>query len=137
MKKQITDFLNEFILGTISTVTPDNKPESAYVGFTHNNDLQLIVGTSNKTRKYQNLQQNANVAFVVASTKGEVQYEGSASEISETEYDNLVASGVFTHLPGIQKYRNDPNQVYLLIKPTWLRFIQHGPEDVVEEMTEF
>lgn len=137
MKEHITEFLNEFMLGTISTVTPDSKPESAYVGFTHSSDLRIIIGTSKKTRKYQNLQHNPHVAFVVASTKGEVQYEGDAAEISEADYYALVEDGAFTHLPGIQKYRNDPNQVYLLIKPTWLRFIQHGEQDVVEEMTEF
>lgn len=137
MNEHVTAFLSTFMLCTISTVTPDSKPESAFVGFTHSKNLELMIGTSRLTRKYQNLQQNPHIAVVVASMEGEVQYEGIASEISEDEYYALVEGGTFEHLPGIKKYRNDPNQVYFHIVPTWLRFIRHGEQDLVEEMTEF
>lgn len=137
MKEQVSAFLSQFILGTISTVTPDSKPESAYVGYRHSASLELLIGTSNVSRKFQNLQQNSHVAIVVASTDAEVQYEGTAEVISQEVYDELIATGQFADLPGIEKYRNDPTQVYLKITPTWLRFIQHGETDRVEEMTEF
>lgn len=137
MKDQITAFLSKHILCTIATVTPDAKPEAAYVGFRHNKDLELLIGTSRLSRKYQNLQQNPHVAFVMADLEGEVQYEGIAEEISLGSYDELIAATVFEALPGIEKYRSDPNQIFFRIKPTWLRFIQHGENDQITEMTEF
>lgn len=137
MNERISAFLDTFILGTISTVTPDNKPEAAYVGFTHSKNLEMIIGTSNLTRKYQNIQQNPHVAMVIASTEGEVQYEGVIKEITQEEYNSLIDSGMFKHLPGIEKYRSDPHQVYLRITPTWVRFIQHDETDAIEEITEF
>lgn len=137
MKDQVSVFLSKFIFCVIATVTRENKPESAFVGFRHSQDLELLIGTSNLSRKYQNLQQNPHVAVVIADTSGEVQYEGDAQEISLKEYDQLIASGQFEALPGIEKYRNDPNQTFFKITPTWLRLIQHGETDAIAEMTEF
>lgn len=137
MKEQISTFLSKFIFCVISTVTPENKPESAFVGYRHSKDLEFLIGTSKLSRKYQNLQTNPHVAIVLADTSGEVQFEGVAEEISNESYDELVASKLFESLPGIEKYRGDPNQVFFKITPTWLRFIQHGETDQVTEMTEF
>lgn len=137
MKEQALTFLRKYIFCVISTVTADGKPEAAFVGYRHSEDLEFLIGTSKLTRKYQNLQTNPHVAVVVADTTGEVQYEGYAQEISQEEYDQLVASGQFEALPGIEKYRGDPNQVFFKISPTWLRFILHGETDQVTEMTEF
>lgn len=137
MNQQVSDYLSKHILCTISTVTPDAKPEAAYVGFRYNKDLEMLIGTSRLSRKYQNLQKNPHIAIVVADFEGEVQYEGVAEEITFGSYDELVASAVFETLPGIEKYRNDPNQTFFRIKPTWIRFIQHGETDQVTEMTEF
>lgn len=137
MSDQVSTFLDKFIFCVISTVTTDSKPEAAFVGYRHSADLQLIIGTSKLTRKYQNLQTSPHVAVVVADLSGEVQYEGDAEEISQESYDELVASGTFLGLPGIEKYRGDPNQVFFRITPTWLRFIQHGETDQITEMTEF
>lgn len=137
MNEKITEFLSKHILCTISTVTPDAKPEAAYVGFRHNKQLEMLIGTSKLSRKYQNLQQNPHIALVVADFEGEVQYEGVAEEVSLGSYDELTAAAVFETLPGIEKYRNDPNQTFFRIKPTWLRFIQHGSTDQITEMTEF
>lgn len=136
-KERILAFLDRFTCCVMSTVTADSAPEAAYVGFQCSRDMEFLVGTSKLSRKYKNLQQNPGIAIVVASDAGEVQYEGTAKEIGADEYDKLVASGAFAALPGIEKYRNDPNQVYLKIKPTWLRFILHGESDTIEEMTEF
>jgi hypothetical protein len=68
---------------------------------------------------------------------GEVQYEGEVEVISVPEYESLTKEGRFELMPGFDKYRQDPTQVYLLIKPTWIRFIVHGDEDRIEELREF
>ena len=137
MKDKMIDFLKSQHLCTVSTVTPEAKPEAAYVGFTCNQDLEIVIGTSNKSRKFANLQSNPSVAIVVADLNSEVQYEGKATNITFAEYDNLVADKIFDGLPNIDKYRNDPNQVFVRIKPTWIRFLDHTNGNATEEFTEF
>lgn len=136
-KQDVVAFLEARSFCVIATVGADAKPEAAFVGCSSNNDLEIIIGTSNKSRKYQNLLQNTSIALVVADLTGEVQYEGSVEIISLDAYDELIAAGRFKKLGGYDKYRNDPAEVYLHIKPTWIRFIVHGENDQITEFTEF
>lgn len=131
------DFMAGQPLCTMATVTADGMPEAAYVGFSQNDGLEIIVGTSRLSRKYQNLQTNRQVAIVIADTTAEVQYEGVATEITDEQYRSQVEARHFEQVPGSVRYRDDPSQVYFQITPTWLRFIQHGDEDSITEMAEF
>ncbi|HEY9711904.1 MAG TPA: pyridoxamine 5'-phosphate oxidase family protein [Chroococcales cyanobacterium] len=135
--QQLQEFMEVRFLCVISTVGEDSRPESAYVGYTSNAHREIIIGTSNQSRKYQNVTRNKSVAIVIADTTGEVQYEGEAEVITPDTYDKLIAENSFKALPGLEKYRNDPTQVYLHVRPTWVRFILHGDPDQIEEFTEF
>jgi uncharacterized pyridoxamine 5'-phosphate oxidase family protein len=64
MKDQVFAFLKERPLCVVSTVTSDSRPEAAFVGFTCNEKLQIVIGTSNNSRKYANLQSNPSIAPV-------------------------------------------------------------------------
>lgn len=140
-KQDVVAFLRERFLCVISTVGENAKPEAAFVAYTSNNDLGLMIGTSNKSRKYQNLLQNKSVAVVIADQIGEVQYEGEVEILTSADYEALLTAGQFQKLAGYDKYRNDPEQVYLKLTPTWVRFIVHGPpgesKDQITEFTEF
>ena len=136
-EKEMTAFMEERFLCVLSTVNSRGYPEAAFVGYTNNRDHEIMIGTSSKSRKFQNLLQNKAVAIVIADHTGEVQYEGHAKVITSSDYEALIAEGRFDKLPGLDKYRNDPTQVYVSIKPTWIRFIVHGSTDQVVEFTEF
>lgn len=137
IKQDALAFIAERFLCVISTVGADYKPESAMVAYCSNVAHELIIGTSNKSRKFKNIEQNRAVAVVIADQIGEVQYEGEAEIIVPADYEALLTSGRFEKLPGFDKYRGDPTQVYVLIKPTWMRFIVHGQPDQITEFTEF
>ncbi len=137
MKEKMLAFLQERFLCVVSTVTADAKPEAAYVGFTCNEKLEIIIGTSNLSRKYANLQANPSIALVVADLNGEVQYEGQVSHMTFEDYDKVVEANEFRGLPNIEKFRNDPTEVFFRIRPTWIRFIEHGEINTKEEFTEF
>lgn len=137
IKAKIIEYLGERIFCVIATTHPNGTPEAAFVGYRNNDSLEFLIGTSNQSRKYKNLKANPHAALVVADTKGEIQYEGEAVELSMAEYDEHVAAEKFTALPGIEKYRNDPCQTFFKITPSWIRFIQHGESDIIEEFTEF
>jgi general stress protein 26 len=136
-KQEIATFLEARFLCVISTVDENARPESAFVGYSSNENLEVIIGTSNESRKVRNISQNKAVALVIADTSGEVQYEGNAEAITAQEYESFMAEGRFKKLPGFDKYRNDPTQIYLKVTPTWIRFIVHGKEDRIEELRQF
>ncbi len=136
-KQKLQEFMNTRFLGVISTVDHNSRPESAFVGYSVGAGFEVIVGTSKFSRKAKNILSNDSVALVVADETGEVQYEGRASQIEKSEYEALIEKGRFKQLEGSAKYRNDPDQVWLKIQPTWIRFIEHGEPDRVEEFTEF
>lgn len=137
IKNQINTFLQKRMLGVISTIHDDTTPEAAYVAYRHSSQLELLIGTSRLSRKYKNILARPAVAFVVADFDGEIQYEGDAKEVTPADYDKLIANGVFQPLPGIEKYREDPDQSYIVVSPRWVRFILHGENDLIEELTEF
>lgn len=137
MKDLMHEFMTSRMLCVISTVGADAKPESAIVGFTHTEDFEIVIGTSKKSRKHANLVANPYVAFVIGDSAGEVQYEGHAEILPDDDYQAMVEGGLITKLPGADAYRKDPNQVYVKVTPSWVRFIKHGEGGGMEEFTEF
>lgn len=134
---QVTDFMAKNELCVISTINKSHTPESAIVGFTHDENCALFIGTSRKSRKYANLTQVPNVAIVIGGQEAEIQYEGTAEIIASGAYRDLVEQKHIKKLPGAAEYRDDPSQVYVKITPSWIRFLRHGNNGSVEEFTEF
>lgn len=128
MEKKILAFLNSNRLGVISTNSSDRKsPESALVGFSNNEQLELVFGTSNKTRKYNNISHNPNVSFVVGwdPSLGTLQYEGVASELSKEQEATLVPL-LIERNGGSLKFVNLDDQRYFLVRPSWIRFLDNA-----------
>lgn len=130
IKNRIKDILKTHKLTVISTIdSEDTKPESAVIAFAEMDNLDLIFGTSNKTRKYKNLQKNPRVSFVIgwSSQTGSVQYEGIAHEFSYEEglrYGVLLAS----KNDGAAKFIKRDDQRHFLVRPTWIRLVDTDPE---------
>src|SRR4051794_9085811 len=62
------EYIHSQRLGRLATVTPDGRPQNAPVGFYYNAELDVIdIGGRfmSKSKKYLNLLQNPNVAFVI------------------------------------------------------------------------
>ena len=133
LKREVLDVMSRHWYCVLSTVDEQGKPESAIVGFSQNKELKLIVGTSSVSRKYANLRRNPHVAVVIGDERAEVQYEGAARQLDKAELDRLLEEH-FEKLPGTAKYLEDPDQVWLLIAPAWLRLTVHEAPDRVEEM---
>lgn len=135
MMNNMLNFMTERKYCVISTVHPNGAPESAFVAFS-NSGLDLFVGTSNQSRKFTNLTANPSVAIVIADEQGEVQYEGHAKVVDRSNFSEVEESH-FSKVPGSNKYRNDPSQEYIHITPTWIRYIEHGETDQMEEWSSF
>lgn len=126
-------FLAERMFATLSSVSVQGKPQSAFVGYSNNDKYEFLIGTSKLSRKYKNITMNSAVSLVVADEAGELQFEGVAVEIDDFEYQRLVSEEGFRPLPGYDHYRNDPNQVFFKIAPTWFRLINHTDGNKTEE----
>lgn len=127
LRQKIFQFLERHELGVISTIHVEQSgPESAVVGFGNTEKLELIFGTSRKSRKYHNIQANPRIAFVIgwSSTLGSVQYEGIARELSVSELDHYLPYHLKKN-PIRQKFVSRVDQRYFLVKPTWIRFLDN------------
>jgi len=123
-KKDIFEFLNQQAHAVVSTVNKQGNPQAALVGFGQTTDLQIIFGTDMTTRKAQNLSHNTHVAMVINGDDSCVQLEGIAKQTSGEElkkYFDLF----FKKMPGLEKYSHLKNQIYFVVTPNWIRYIDH------------
>lgn len=130
LRQEVLDVLAQHTLCVVATVNTQSLPEAAIVGFRAGAELELLFGTSRKTRKYANLQQNPHVAITVGDFEAEVQYEGSARQINLQD-----AEQQFGTTPGMEKYRDSPDQTWWKVTPGWLRLTVHETPSRVEEVT--
>ena len=117
-------------LGVVSTVNQKNEPESAFVYFTFDENLNLYFATRDASRKYKNLVDNKNVAFVVATENPPqtLQLEGTASVHNNMEEQK----NLFQELIGLASANNFSAPIsqqteagglqFIKISPTWIRF---------------
>ncbi len=136
IKQRISDFLKNHRLTVISTIdAAHDKPESAVIAFAEKDNLEIVFGTSNTSRKYANLQKNPRVSFVIGwdSAIGTVQYEGVAKELSDVEVGEHADSMILKNKQTV-KFRSRPDQRYFLVKPTWIRLLDMAkhPDEISE-----
>lgn len=124
IRKKILDFLKENLLGVVSTIHTNNtSPESAVVAFVETEKLEIVFGTSNNSRKYQNILKNNRVCFVIGwSAAGTIQYEGKAQELSK-EQSKTYAILQAKKNPESAKFADREDQRYFIVRPTWIRFL--------------
>ncbi len=123
-KNELYEFLNSQNHAVISTVSSEGKPQAALVGFGQTQDLELIFGTDMTTRKAQNLSKNKIVALVINGPDSCVQYEGRARQVEKDELEKYFDL-FFKKIPGLEKYSQLKNQIYFVVTPSWIRYIDH------------
>ena len=135
-KQELKEFLGRYQNCVISSLGPDGEPQAANVAFSENDALELIIGTSVSSRKYANIVRDPRVAVTVTDTDDRltVQYQGTAEVLSKAEF-MARQTDHFIKLPGSLPFKDLPDQVYFLIKPTWIRFSDCNPHPWV--ITEF
>ena len=133
-KAFMLDFISQRGLATISTVDKNGKPEAAVIGFGQTENLEIIFGTDNASRKYQNIVANPSVALVIGwDDSRTVQLEGVARELTPDDLQ-LVKDTYWRKTPAAEKYHDDKGERYFLVKPTWIRYtdLSKKPWEVIE-----
>lgn len=125
MTDKILYFLKNrsLLLCTVATVSQTGKPENALVGYAVTDKLQIIINTSYKTRKWNNIKENKYVSLVFGFGFDELnlQYEGIA-ELLDLENPEYTKSEefFFSQNPDAKKYKSDTTRL-IKITPLWLR----------------
>ncbi len=126
-KDDAFNFLKNKSLCVLSTVNAKGSPESAYVGFSVNKDLEVMIGTSKKSRKAQNVIKNPKVSLVFwEEGKQTLQYEGRARVLAGEELEKKKRVH-FQRTPGAKKYEKNPDNIYIVVEPDWIRLTESGP----------
>ena len=121
--ERVRAFIADHHVAVLATVTPDYLPEAAVVGIAlYGDGLRLVFGTSNLSRKSQNIQTNARVALVIGWDHGKtVQYEGVASELTGSELETFQSSEM-AHMPTVAKYLPPSVSKFFVVEPRWIKF---------------
>lgn len=107
----------------LSTTSRDGKPESAVVAYAVQNDGTLVVSTTNTSRKYRNIKENNNVAFVTGWTFDEIniQLEGKAHLIEKENSEYAATDAFFFSVnPHAAKFKTE-GTIFISIFPSWAR----------------
>lgn len=98
-------------------------PESALVAFVEGDDLELYFQTSMHSRKYQNIQRNSKVAFVIGFDMLTVQYEGYAERINNPTLIEKTKQLFFNkESPSTPYYLNLPDTAIFKVTPKWVGY---------------
>ncbi|RXZ42621.1 pyridoxamine 5'-phosphate oxidase family protein [Crenobacter cavernae] len=133
-RHEIYEFLRLNDHAVLATVGADGRPEAALVGFIVTPALELVLDTSQLSRKYQNLRLNPQVALVIGwKDKVTLQYEGTACEPVGDELAHCKQA-YFAHFPDGPEREGWPDIAYLLVRPRWLRYSDFGrePPQIIE-----
>jgi hypothetical protein len=122
-KHEVVGFLNTQQLGRIATLGSNGQPQIANVAFSQNDALELIIGTSETSRKAINIMRDSRVAFEATDPEKRytVQFEGNAHRLSPEEFESR-SKAHFEKLPGSLPFKDITGQAHFLLKPTWVRF---------------
>ncbi len=120
---EVAAFLDTQQLGRIATLGPDGQPQIANVAFSQNDRLDLLIGTSELSRKARNIRHDSRVAFEATDSdkRYTVQFEGNARLLTHDELEERVPAH-FEKLPGSLPFKDIQGQAYFLLEPTWVRF---------------
>lgn len=132
-KQKVFDFISNEKYCVLSTVNTKGKPEAATMSFVVTNNLEVMFSTSKLYRKYGNIQNNNNVAIVFGVNGDDfvtVQYEGEISELTEN-VDYFIQKKIEKY-PETAKYANDPDNVYLIVKPKWIKYSDLKQKEIFE-----
>ena len=133
-RKFILGFIKRHKICVLSTVSPDNRPESAVIEFGETDNLELIFDTFMTYRKYKNILNNHNVSVVIGWDEDRtVQYEGVAVELNMLDtikYQKLYVA----KNPSVAKFMVMPGIRCFKITPKWIRYTDVGvfPYKIIE-----
>lgn len=141
MDPKIIDFLKNERVCALTVILPNGAPHSAAVHYSHQDaPLKIFVQTSNKSTKCSGLLKGEIIAasFVIGFSEQDwltFQIRGQIKIVSDQNDLNKIYPIHYAKNPNAEKYKNDPETVFLEFEPTWWRYTDFNtdPETVIEK----
>lgn len=132
----VRQFMEQSQTCVLSTVN-GGKPQSAIVGFSIDDNFDILIATKSTTRKASNIAINPNVSIVVGFEGNKtVQLEGMAKSVNAEDLSDRLDYH-FERVPGARKFADERGQTYFIIKPNWLRYTDYAAENPIVETDNF
>lgn len=109
---------------TLATASSTGVPEAATIRFVADDDYDLYFNTSRTYRKYEHLRANPRVAVVVDGAAGNLQLEGVARELDDSEDEQVVDRYVEKY--GHSPYLTHDDSVRFAVETDWARLLLDG-----------
>ena len=113
-----------------ASVSAQQAPEAALIGFAVTDQFEIVFDTIVSTRKVQNLRANPHVALVIGGWGQDartVQLEGVVDEPTGAELDRLTRAYVAVFPEGLTGQQL-PGLVYFRVRPTWVRYSDYNQQ---------
>ena len=136
-REQVNEWLQGQVLCTLATLDETGTPSVATVAFSVSKLGELLIGTSEASRKSRNVNGDERVAAVVTDSEERitVQIEGTARKLAQKVFDLSYAEEHYRQRPESLPFRDEPGQTHILVTPFHLRFSDCRPHPWV--ITEF
>lgn len=123
-REQVSEFIEQQVIGVLSTLDAEGAPMSATVAFSTTQDGGLIVGTAEASHKSQNIDGDDRVAVTVtdAERRYTVQLQGTAHKLGQHAFEATYAERHYSQRPESLPFRDKPGECHILISPTHVRF---------------
>lgn len=128
-REELNEFLKGQILCTLSTLDATGAPQGATVAFSVAETGEFIIGTSETSRKAQNVERDERVAVTVtdASERFTAQIQGLARKLTEAEFVAEYADEHYAQRPESLPFKDLPGQTHILVTPRMIRFSDCNP----------
>ncbi len=128
MNTQALDLLERHQVCSLTVLLPNGSPHAAAVHFSHVADpLTLYFSTDRTSKKCQGLLngQSAKSSIVVGFSEEEwktLQMDGEVKAILDKDELKKVQIVHYAKHPDAEKYKNDPDTLFLSFTPGWWRY---------------
>jgi general stress protein 26 len=121
-RAELVPFLRRYKLAVEASVSSDQKPQAAVVGFAVSDALEFVFDTLESTRKCRNLKATPSVALVVGwDDEITAQIEGVA-DFPEGDELERIRECYFLAYPDGRDRLSWPGITHVRVRPTWVRY---------------
>lgn len=118
-------FLDTHRVGVLAVLQPSGEPHAAVMHFSVNPaGPELYFSTDRNSVKVSGLGQQDAAAFATGWSEEDwttIQLRGTLRAAVSSELESIHARHYKKH-PQSEAFRDDPDTVFLILRPTWLRY---------------
>lgn len=127
------EFLGKHRIGVVTTLLKDKTPHSAAIHYANSENGEIYMMTGVTSKKCQALLEGevGPASFVTGFSDEEwvsLQMDGEINTVTDKDELSQVHAIYFAKNPGPEKYKDDPDTVFLKFTPKWYRYTEFKPK---------